>query len=61
MGEEINNGKRGNPGTGEQITTNKRKNRDGEEINNGKRGNPGMGEHITKNKRKNRDGRGDKQ
>jgi hypothetical protein len=27
--EEINNVKRGNPGTGKQITTNKRKNRDG--------------------------------
>jgi hypothetical protein len=29
MGEKINNGKRENPGMGEQITTNKRKNRDG--------------------------------
>ncbi len=26
---EINNGKSENPGTGEQVTTNKRKNRDG--------------------------------
>jgi hypothetical protein len=29
MGEEINSVKRGNPGRGEQITANKRKNRDG--------------------------------
>ncbi len=29
MGEEINNRKRENSGTGEQITVNKRKNRDG--------------------------------
>jgi hypothetical protein len=29
MGEKINNVKRGNPGRGEQIITNKRKNRDG--------------------------------
>jgi hypothetical protein len=61
MGEEINNVKRGNPGTGEQITTKKGRIGMGEEINNGKRGNPGTGEHITTNKRKNRDGRGDKQ
>ncbi len=58
---EINNGKSENPGTGEQVTTNKRKNRDGEEISNVKRDNPGTGEQITKNKRKNRDGRRDKQ
>ncbi len=36
MGEERNSGKRGNPGMGEHITTNKRKNRDGEETKNEK-------------------------
>jgi hypothetical protein len=46
---------------GIQITTNKRKNRNGEEINHLKRENPGTGEQITTNKRKNRDGRGDKE
>ncbi len=40
MGEETKNGKRENPGTGEQITTKKGRTGMGEEINNGKRGNP---------------------